>query len=527
LIEEWNDMPNHLPTRRHFLGTAATAGAALGMGEWAALAPLGPAHADEARVTPDLVRFGPDIEPVVKLIEETPQDRCVAVLVEQLRKGLPYRHFLAALYLAAIRAARWHGDGIHGYDHSAYVVHSAYQLSLDLPPGEQLLPAFYALTGFKGGQKAYPNKKGTPELTGKLPAADKALDELHTALGEWDPDRAERAIVALTRSRGRPEVLEPLYYYAGRDWGFIGHMAILVSNSCRLLETIGWQHAEHVLRYVVQGLAGWGKEHAEHPDVRPYWANLQRVEKAVRRLPGNWAEDQGNAGLTKDLLSLLREGKGDEACDLAMRHLTEGTARARAVWDAVHLAAGELVLSSKPHNAWRPINSSALHSNTGANALHYAFRASGKEDTRLLLTLQAVSWMDLYRKGVIKGKCLVNPVDITALTGAKLPEQPEAAIDAILATRTAQPHEAARLTFAFAQRHRPEPLLRAARRLLPTKSSGDPHDIKFPVAIFEDLELISPEWRPHLLAAAAFSFWGSDRPDIPVMEKVREAVRKL
>jgi hypothetical protein len=75
-------------------------------------------------------------------------------------------------------------------------------LSLDLPAGEQLLPAFYALSGFKGGQKAYPNKKGTPELTGKLPAADKALNELHTALGEWDSDRAERAIVALARSRG-------------------------------------------------------------------------------------------------------------------------------------------------------------------------------------------------------------------------------------------------------------------------------------------------------------------------------------
>jgi hypothetical protein len=74
-------------------------------------------------------------------------------------------------------------------------------------------------------------------------------------------------------------------------------------------------------------------------------------------------------------------------------------------------------------------------------------------------------------------------------TGAKLPERPEAAVDTILATRTAQPHEAARLAFAFAQRHRPEPLLRAARRLMPVKSSGDPHDIKFPVAIFEDLDV--------------------------------------
>jgi hypothetical protein len=488
--------------------------------------PLSPANADEAKVTPDLVRFGPEIEPVVQLIEETPEDRCVALMVEQLRNGLPYRHFLAALYLAAIRAARWHGDGIHGYDHSAYVVHSAYQLSLDLPAGEQLLPAFYALSGFKGGQKAYPNKKGTPAFTGKLPAAEKAADELHAALKEWDADRAERAVVALARSRGSAAVLEPLWHYAGRDFGFIGHMAILVANSVRLLETIGWQHAEHVLRYVVQGLAGWGNEHAEHADVRPYRANLPRVARAVGRLPGDWAGAQGNEGLTKDLLALLRGGQGDEACDLAVTQLTEGKARAGAVWDAVHLAAGELVLSSETHAAHRPVNSSALHANTAANALHYAFRASGQEDTRLLLTLQAIAWMDLYRTGVIRGKHLVAPMDITALAGPEPPDKPQAAIDEILATRTAKPNAAARLAFAFAQRYRPELLLRPARRLLPVKSSGDPHDIKYPVAVFEDLELVSTEWRPHLLATSVFSFWGSDRPDNPRMDRLREAVRR-
>ena len=143
---------------------------------------------------------------------------------------------------------------------------------------------------------------------------------MHTALREWDSDRAERAIVALARSKGSTEVLEPLWHYTGRDWGFIGHMAIVVANSSRLLETIGWQHAEPVLRYVVQGLAGWGPEHAHHPDVQPYWANLQRIEKVIRRLPGNWAEDQGSAGLTKDLLTLLREGKGDEDLGKGVRN---------------------------------------------------------------------------------------------------------------------------------------------------------------------------------------------------------------
>jgi hypothetical protein len=83
------------------------------------------------------------------------------------------------------------------------------------------------------------------------------------------------------------------------------------------------------------------------------------------------------------------------------------------------------------------------------------------------------------------------------------------------------------MAFAFAQRHRPELLLRAASRLMPVKSSGDPHDIKFPVAIFEDLDLVSADWRPHLMAAAAFSFWGSERTDLPVMQQVRDAVKSL
>src|SRR5215475_13125906 len=69
---------------------------------------------------------------------------------------------------------------------------------------------------------------------------------------------------------------------------------------------------------------------------------------------------KGNEGLTKDLLAMQREGKGDEACDLAVKHLTEGKAQAGAVWDAVHLAAGELVMSSKTNAAHRPVNSCSL-----------------------------------------------------------------------------------------------------------------------------------------------------------------------
>jgi hypothetical protein len=511
-------------SRRSFLRTT---GAALGVGEWAGLLPFSPASADEAKVTPDLVRFSPDIEPIVKLIEGTPKEACVAAVVEQLRKGLPYRHFLAALYLAAIRAAKWHG-GIHGYDHNAYVVHSAHQLSLDLPAAEQLLPAFYALNHFKEMQRAYPNRPGTPKLTGTLPAAEKAADELHAAMREWEPDRAELAVVAMVRSQGTPAVLEPLWHYAGRDWGFIGHMAILVSNSCRLLDAIGWQHAEHVLRYVVAALAGWGKERAGHSDVEPYWRNLERVKNSAARLPGDWAERKSNDGLTRELLASLRKDDPEAACDLAVEQLVEGKSKAAAIWDAVHMAAGELMLGAIPPTERSQRNGDALHANTAANALHYAFRTSTLPDTRLLLTLQALTWMHMYRQLIEKKKMLAGAMDITGLTGAELPETTQAAVDEILAIRTATPQNAARLAFALAKRAGgKEQLLQAARGLLPVKASGDPHDIKFPVAIFEDLGLVSPAWQPHLLAAAVYSFWGSDRPDHPVMQQVRELLRKV
>src|SRR5262249_13003128 len=82
-------------TRRRFLHAAAGAGLSGGL-------PIGVAWADTAEGAPDIIRFGPDLEPVVRLIEETPREKCVAALAEQLRGGLPYRRFLAAVFLAAI-----------------------------------------------------------------------------------------------------------------------------------------------------------------------------------------------------------------------------------------------------------------------------------------------------------------------------------------------------------------------------------------------------------------------------------------
>jgi hypothetical protein len=498
------------------LQTAATAGAAAGLGEWAALLPFSPASAAEARVSPDLVRFGPDLEPVVRLIEETPRAKCPAVMVGQLRRGLPYRHFLAALFLANMRT--------EGVGHPSAVLHSANQLSLDAPVQERLLPLFWAMDSFKFHQerdRALPRLRA---LAGELPAADQAEKELHAGMKGYDGGRAERAVVVLARTQGSYRVMEPLWHYGARDWTFIGHLAIWAANTWRVLETIGWQHAEPTLRVLVQSILGDEKGLKG----QPYAANRERVEKAAGRLPADWAEGGGNPGLTRDLLGLWREGQGDRACALAAAQLVASKGRAGAVWDAVHLAAGELVLCSQPQTPDARVNGDALHSNTVTNALHFAFRLSGRPEDRLLILLQALGWVHLFRRLLQNKGLLAGKQAITEVVRAEIPDRPEAAAEQVLALRSSHPHEAAAQAFAFARRWPDaQVLLRAAGRLLPLKASWDPHDLKFPVAMFEDYGQVSPPWRPHKLAAAVFSFQGSDRPDTAVIQLVREALRKL
>jgi hypothetical protein len=508
------------PSRRHFLQSAATAGAVLGLGEWAGLLSISPAKADDAKVAPDLIRFGPDIEPVVRLIEETPRAKCPAMMIEQLKSGLPYRQFLAALFLAGLRNRMLGG-------HHVALLHSANQLALDAPVTERLLPTFWALDSFKADVERRRTPRVLNELSGRLPAAEKAEEELHAAMDAQDGDRAERAVVALARAQGSGRAIEPLWRYGARDWVFIGHSAIWAANNWRTLQTVGEKHAEPVLRYLVREMI----DNAQGEGKETYAANRERVREALDKLPADWGQAGGNAGLTKELLALVRENKADEACRLAVAQLREGKATAGAVWDAVHLAAGEMALCTRPAAAGAQRDTAALHASTVSEALHFAFRSSGEPANRLLLLLQAVGWMGLFRgrvaprfgTGILKAKETV--LDVTA---AEVPDRPAAAADEILAARSSEAYEAVRKAFAFARRFPDSDVVRrSAARLLPLKATADPHDVKFPVAMFEKDEWVSPEWRPHMAAAAVVSFLGSDKPDSDLMTQVREAIRKL
>src|SRR4051794_7592808 len=89
--------------RRRFLKTAAGAGALAAVGDLSFLQNLQPVSAEEAQVRPEHVRFRPEMEPLVRLLEETPRNQLLERVAERIRHGTSYQQLLGALMLAGVK----------------------------------------------------------------------------------------------------------------------------------------------------------------------------------------------------------------------------------------------------------------------------------------------------------------------------------------------------------------------------------------------------------------------------------------
>jgi hypothetical protein len=512
------------PGRRDFLRASAAAASVAGLGPFA---PLGLVSAADGKLTPDDVRLTPEMEPLVRLIEETPREKAVELMVEQLRKGVSYRQFLAALFLAALR--------MRVSPHHAYMILSAHQVSLEAGHGERLLPLFWALDTLQH-RRADGDRYPRPNL-GTYPEPKKAATELDAAMRKFDAERAEVALLGLVRSEGGKPAMGRLWHYVARDPSNIGHRAIAFVNAWRTLETIGWQHAEPVCQFVVRELNG-GKY--TPPLYRP---NVERAESGLRDLPPDWAGRRADRGAAIELLALLHTGDGKGACEWAFATLKKGAVQAQSVWDAVFLAAGEIMLRFNTYDA---LPARPLHTSTSMNALHYAFHACPDPATRLYTLLMAVDWTAGYTATEL-GQKKLRDMKLTELPRVEAAGTAEQAVEAIFGDHPVRKYDAARKlftseyvgkkedmdrvvasAFAFARKYADHrPFTAAALRLVCLKATENAHDVKFPAAIFENYESVSREWRPHLLAASVHWLPGARMEDNPAVKQAREALRGL
>src|SRR5438445_13014949 len=198
-----------LPTRRQFLKTAVVAGATAGLGDFSFLRCLPSVAAEEARLDSKMVRFHPDIEPLVRFLEETPRERLLEEVAARIHRGLSYRELLAALLLAGVRNIQPRPIGFKF--HAVLVVNSAHLASLSSPDSDRWLPIFWALDHFKSAQ-AQNIREGDwhmrPADESKVPPSHKAKAAFVEAMDNWDEAAADAAVTALARTAGAQELFE-------------------------------------------------------------------------------------------------------------------------------------------------------------------------------------------------------------------------------------------------------------------------------------------------------------------------------
>ncbi len=496
--------------RRDFLRSAAALGLGAGLGPVAALRAITPASGAAMAVGPEAVRFRPEIEPVVRWIEETPRDRILDEAVDRLAAGLSYRELLAGLFLAGIRNVKPRPVGFKF--HAVLVINSAHLLGQTAAVDERLLPLFWALDNFKGSQ-ARDEQEGDWTLSAvadaNLPAPDRAQSRLVEAFEAWDADAADSATAALCRSAGAARSMEPFWACAVRDWRNIGHKPIFAMQCWRTLQAVGWPNAEPVLRSLAFGLLDPQGDRDPKP-VGPYAGNLE----LAGRIGPDWTRGQLDAGASRALLATLRQADPNAASAEVARMLGDGVAPG-SLWDGILLGASELLV--------RQPGIIALHAVTAANALHFISGNAADETTRKLALLQAAGWLPLYRNRLESA----GPLAIDELEPVEPAGNHSEAVATVFEAIGQDRRKAAAMALGVVRNGGSDELFAAARRMIFHKGN-DSHDYKYGAAAWEEFTLASDPATAAPLAAAMTAHLpaASDR-DSPLMERAREAVARL
>ena len=496
--------------RRAFLRKSANAGALFALGNLGLFSSLPRVSAAETKLEAGFVQFRPEIEPLVRLIEETPRDRLLEEVAAHVKRGTTYREVLAALQLAGVRNIQPRPVGFKF--HAVLVVNSAHLASQNSPDADRWLPIFWALDQFKSSQ-ARDVQEGNWTLSAvkesDVPSADKAQKMFAEALDQWDEEKADAATAALARNATPQEVFDWFCRYGARDFRDIGHKAIYVANSWRTLQNIGWQHAEPVLRSLTYALL---YHEGENPAKRDAEADLpgRHNLKLVKTISASQGA-KPDADATKTFLKTLREGSWENASERAAELLKRGVAP-QSLWDALFHSANELLMR-KPGIA-------TLHAVTTTNALHYAFQHTSNDETRRFLLLQNAAFIPMFRgRAGADGGVQIDEFEVLTpkATGSE-------AVEEIFAEVSRDKLTAARKTLAWLTANgEAKPFIDAAQRLIYLKGT-DSHDYKFSSAVLEDYFNLSPKLRDRYLAASVFWLKGSGGADSKLVARTRALI---
>ena len=463
--------------------------------------------AAEAKLDPKQVQFRPEIEPLIRMIEEAPRQRVLEEVGALIKKGTTYTEVLSALMLAGVRNIQPRPVGFKF--HAVLVVNSAHLASLNSPDSDRWLPIFWALDQFKSSQ-AQDVKEGNwtmaPVKESEVPSAEKARQMFVEGMDQWDVAKVDAATAGLARTVGAQEVFDLFAKYGSRDFRDIGHKAIYVANSWRTLQAIGWRHSEPVLRSLGYALLQGADK---NPAGNSFGADLpgRMNEKLLKTIRDGWQHGLVAKEATAEMLEVLRSGSWEEASRKVVEFLNKKISP-QSIWDALFQHASEMLM--------RQPGIVSLHASTTTNAMHYAHQQTFNDETRRFLLLQNAAFLTMFRdRGAVKEGVKIDEFE---------PVEGVPSIEEIFAEVSGNKVVAAQKALAYLKSAKnPRPFLDEAQRLIYLKGNGS-HDYKFSSAVLEDYYHITGGMRDRFLAASVYWLQGSKKKDTDLVVRTRTAL---
>ena len=290
---------------------------------------------------PDKLTFGP-LEPMVALMQETPADKLMPILVDKLNSGTKIRDLIAAGALANARS--FGGEDYIGF-HTMMAMMPAYHMAHELPKEKAALPVLKVLYRNSSRIQATGGRK-TEILTavpmspasgpGALPTGAEALKD---AIRKKDSARAD-AILAATVRRNPAEAFNDALAVVSEQLEV--HRVVLPYRAWDLLEVLGQEHAHTMLRqsmhYCVK--AENNSRRTDWDEIRDLLPKLLEEHRLADRTPGaKPAEDAWIASFSDQLFKATPA----DAAKMVAAALADGFAP-DAVNEAVSVAANQITL---------------------------------------------------------------------------------------------------------------------------------------------------------------------------------------
>jgi len=317
-------------SRREFIADVSRGMLIAGLGPTLA-ADLGISSAF-AEEDPKPLSFG-DIEPLVSLLQSTPTEKLLPLLVQRLRAGIDLRRLVSAAALANART--FGGTHYQGY-HAFMALLPAHQMAQELPEAEQPLPVLkvlYRNTSFIQSVGGAAHEALKPVQPVELPPGARGGELLHEAERRKETDRSERILAALTGGPAENALDALLPEIADR--GDV-HTTVLVWRAWAMLDLAGRQHAHTLLRQSVRHCITVDSRVAGAEQVP---ALLDRYHLVDRPLGTREADDAWVDGMCRTVL----RSSAQQAAEAAAAALADGFLPEH-LGEAISLAANQLVL---------------------------------------------------------------------------------------------------------------------------------------------------------------------------------------